>query len=592
MRRPALSRKKRPTINAIANAVKYAGNVISPIRGRVNFHKIGFISASYIKILAYTAKMRMPRIIETDYLVIGSGLAGLYFAAHASEHGSVAIVTKRKVKDTTTYLAQAGIAAVLGPDDSLEEHIKDTIKIGAGLCNEKIVSMVVGDSAARIKDLHENFQVPFTLNSEGDLDLGLEGGHSKRRVARVDDFTGISIMNKLDEKVRSKENIQLLEDHMAVDLLSMSKYGEANSCFGAFVLDRRTNNIDIIIAKATILATGGAGKAYLYTSNPDTSAGDGIAMGYRIGAEVSNMEFFQFHPTILYHPNAKSFLISEALRGEGGRLVRSDGTPFMAGYSSMGDLAPRDIVARAIDHELKLSGGDSVFLDISHRDSDFIKRRFPNIYKKCLEFQIDITKERIPVVPAAHYSCGGVQTDEYGATNIPNLFAIGEVAHTGFHGACRMASNSLIEALVFAHRTADRVKKCVGKRPKEIIPWKTGRAITSDEGVVVAHTWDEIRRTMWNYVGIVRSDKRLKRATERLAMIRNDIHTYYWDFLVTAELLELRNLALVADLIVFGASRRLESRGLHYNINYPETSSFYQHDTILKRGMGPQHRFY
>ncbi len=528
--------------------------------------------------------------METDYLVIGSGLSGLYFSAKAAEHGQVTIVTKCGIKDATTSLAQAGVAAVMGSDDSIEQHAQDTIKTGAGLCNEKIVTIAVEEGPDRVRDLYNNFGVPFTLDNRGGFDMGLEGGHTRRRVLRVDDFTGRSLMDHLVEYVVAHPNIRILEHHMAVDLLSMGKYGGTNACFGAFVLDRMENRIDTILARATILASGGAGKVYLYTSNPDTAVGDGVAMAYRLGAEVSNMEFFQFHPTILFHPKAKSFLISEAVRGEGAILRRADGTPFMSRYDPRAELAPRDVVARAIDAEMKLSGDDSVYLDITHRKRDFIERRFPNIHKACLGFGVDMAKEPIPVVPAAHYSCGGIQTDEWGQTTIPNLFAVGEVAHTGLHGACRMASNSLLEALVFSYRAAEKVRNCVLTRPKTVEPWRSGSAVSSDEGVVVAHNWDEIRRTMWNYVGIVRSDRRLTRAKTRINLISEEIHTYYLDFLVTSELLELRNLALVADLIIFSAQRRLESRGLHYNIDYPEPSPFYSQPTLLRRGQGPHHK--
>jgi L-aspartate oxidase len=533
--------------------------------------------------------MNIPKIIETDYLVIGSGLAGLYFAAHAAEHGKVLIITKREVEDSNTFFAQAGIAAVLDEDDSFKSHASDTIRTGAGLCNEKIVNSTVRQGPDRIHDLMENFDIQFSKNKNGKLNLGLEGGHSHRRVAHIGDISGITLMEKLKKKVYSLKNVTVMENHMAVDLLSMSKYGEQNSCFGAFVLGLNSNRIDTIVAKATIIASGGAGKVYLYTSNPDTSAGDGIAIAYRIGAEVANMEFYQFHPTLLYHHKAKSFLISESLRGEGGILKREDGSVFMTGYHPDAELASRDIVARAIDSELKRTGDDSVFLDMTHLDKEFVKNRFPLIHKKCLEFGINMLKEKIPVVPAAHYSCGGIQTDEWGRTNVKNLYAIGEAAHTGFHGACRLASNSLLEALVFGYNAAQKVKESELNRPLQIVPWKSGTAVSSDEVVVVTHTWDEIRRTMWNYVGIVRSTKRLERAINRIKFIRNEIKTYYWDFIVTPELLELRNLSLVADLIAYGALRRLESRGLHYTIDYPESSNFYAKDTLLHRGIGPDH---
>lgn len=533
--------------------------------------------------------MRMPKVIDTDYLVIGSGLAGLYFASHASMHGRVTIITKRGLRDGTTFLAQAGIASVLGDDDSFETHIADTLTTGAGLCNEHAVRLTVESGPERIKDLIDNFGVQFSEHSDGRLDLGLEGGHTRRRVAHIQDFTGEGLMFKLENAVRSNPKITIMENTMAVDLLSNAKYGKSNSVFGAFVLDRETNTIDTVIAKATVIASGGAGKVYIYTSNPDTSNGDGIAIAYRAGAEVENMEFYQFHPTCLYHPSAKSFLISEALRGEGGILRRTDGTAFMKSYHDMAELAPRDVVARAIDTELKKSGDDHVFLDMTHLDGDFLTKRFPNISRKLLEFGIDMTKVPIPVVPAAHYCCGGIRVDDSGRTNIPNLYAIGEASHTGLHGACRMASNSLLEALVYGYRAAIDVKNCILERPQEIIPWKSGHAVSSDEGVVVSHNWDEIRRTMWNYVGIVRTDKRLARAKARIDLIRDEIRNYYWNFLVTPELLELRNLALVADLIVYGAQRRYESRGLHYNMDHPERSEFYHRNTVLFRGVGPSH---
>ncbi|MBN2725318.1 MAG: L-aspartate oxidase [Deltaproteobacteria bacterium] len=531
----------------------------------------------------------MPKIIDTDYLVIGSGLAGLYFASHASKHGKVTIVTKRSLRDGTTVLAQAGIASVLGDDDSFEAHVNDTLITGAGLCNEDVVRLTVESGPDRIKDLVDNFGVVFSGQKEGKFDLGLEGGHTKRRVVHIEDFTGEGLMARLEASVRRNTSIRIIENTMAVDLLSMSKYGGGNSCFGAFVLDRETNTIDTIIARSTIIASGGAGKVYLYTSNPDTSVGDGIALAYRAGAEIENMEFYQFHPTCLYHPNAKSFLISEALRGEGGVLRRMDGTAFMSSYHSRGELAPRDVVARAIDSELKKSGDDSALLDMTHLDGVFLEHRFPNIFKKLIEFGIDMRESPIPVVPAAHYSCGGIAVDQNGRTNIQNLFAIGEASHTGLHGACRMASNSLLEALVFAHRASDAVKECELVRPGGIIPWKSGHAVSSDEGVVVSQNWDEIRRTMWNYVGIVRSDRRLARAKARIDLIRDEIRNYYWDFLVTPELLELRNLALVADIIVHGAQRRQESRGLHYNLDHPEKSDFHKRSTVLFRGVGPCH---
>ena len=528
-------------------------------------------------------------MIETDYLVIGSGIAGLYFAIHAASHGSVTIVTKKRIRDGSTYYAQGGIAAVLGMDDLPASHVQDTIDTGVGLCHRDIVEMVVQEGPACVQDLIENLGFPANRKENGELDLGMEGGHSHRRIVHADDFTGVALMERLENKIRSLPNVRILENHFAVDLLCMAKYTNSNACFGAFVMDVAKACIDTIVARATVLATGGAGKVYLITSNPDTAVGDGIAMAYRAGAAVANMEFYQFHPTCFYHPQAKGFLISEALRGEGGILRRADGTAFMPSYHPRADLAPRDVVARAIDNELKRTGDDCVFLDMTHLNAEFLQKRFPNIFARCLEFGVDMRTTPIPVVPAAHYSCGGVVSDQNGRTTVPGLFAIGEVAHTGLHGACRLASNSLLEALVLARRAAAAVRDCEHIRPSQIIPWRAGQAVSSDEGVVVSHNWDEIRRTMWNYVGIVRSDKRLARAASRIRLIREEIHLYYWKFLITPELIELRNLALVADIIVTSARGRKESRGLHYMIDYPERSAFYARDTILVRGTGPDH---
>ncbi len=529
----------------------------------------------------------MPQIIETDYLVIGSGIAGLYFAANAAEHGSVLIITKKRIEDSNTFLAQAGIASVFADDDSFELHAKDTIRTGAGLCDENIVDMTVREGPDRIRDLADRFGVPFAKDSSGALDLGMEGAHSRRRVVRVDDFTGKTLVHHLRTYVEKLPNVRILENYLAVDLLSTSKYSNENACFGAFVMDRETGRIDTVVARATILATGGAGKVYLYTSNPDTAAGDGVAMAYRIGADIANMEFIQFHPTLLYHPKERGFLISEALRGEGATLKTTDGVAFMKSYHPMGELAPRDVVARAIDAELKRKGGDYVLLDATHMEKSAIKERFPNISARLMDLGIDISSEPIPVVPAAHYSCGGVVTDEWGRTRIPGLFAIGETAHTGFHGACRLASNSLLEALVFGYRAAQKVKETAITPPKRIIPWEPSPNVGRDEGVIITHNWDEIRRTMWNYVGIVRSNARLQRAKNRIDMIRDEIRRYYNLTTPNADLIELRHLALVADLIVFGARRRRESRGLHYNIDHPEANPMYARDTVLWRGTGP-----
>jgi L-aspartate oxidase len=401
-------------------------------------------------------------------------------------------------------------------------------------------------------------------------------------------MTGSAIHLALLARVAERsDRITLLPDHMAIDLLTTAKYGGPNAVFGAYVYDQRGAAVKTILARAVVLATGGAGKAYLYTSNPDVATGDGVAMAYRVGAEVANMEFFQFHPTCLFHPEAKSFLVSEALRGEGGILRLRDGSAFMPRYHVLKDLAPRDVVARAIDSELKRSGEDFVTLDMTHLPADFLVERFPNIHHRCLQLGIDMRKVPIPVVPAAHYSCGGVLVDQHGRASVDNLYAIGEVAMTGLHGACRLASNSLLEAVVFASRAAENVRHSHVDRPPHPASWQAGKARSVDEAVVVSHSWDEIRRLMWNYVGIVRSDSRLARASHRLAMIRGEIREYYWNFVLTSDLLELRNLALVADLIVESARRRAETRGLHYNIDHPEKSERYARDTVLARGDGP-----
>jgi len=450
--------------------------------------------------------------------------------------------------------------------------------------------MVVKGGPARINELIE-LGVKFSSRSVGsktELDLGKEGGHSKRRIVHAEDLTGKAVEEALVAAAEANSNITIYEHHIAVDLLTHSKFvGPADKevVWGAYALDKKTGQVNKYLARATILASGGAGKVYIFTSNPDIATGDGIAMAYRAGAEIANMEFVQFHPTCLYHSKAKSFLISEALRGEGARLLLQDGTAFMTRHHPMGDLAPRDIVARAIDFELKKSGDDCVWLDISHKPADFVKKRFPNIYKKCLEFGIDLTKGPIPVVPAAHYACGGVWTDDKGKASIERLYAIGETACTGLHGANRLASNSLLESLVFADRAAREAATLVakgGEIPK-IPSWETGGAVVSDEAVVISQNWDEIRRFMWNYVGIVRSDKRLERAMRRIKLLKDEINEYYWDFTITSNLVELRNISTVAELIVNSAIMRKESRGLHYNIDYPETNDRdFLKDTVLK----------
>ena len=531
---------------------------------------------------------------ESDFLVIGGGIAGLWFAIQAAQHGTVIMLAKKDVRESSTNYAQGGIAAVSSKDDSLEEHVQDTMAAGADLCKPDIVRTVISEGPPLIEEL-VRLGVEFTTCKHTDtnrFDLGLEGGHSKRRILHASDFTGREIVGKLFAVASDHPRIQFRNYHIAIDLLISPRDRDLapkeKRCWGAYVLDIEKNEVHSFVAPTTVLATGGTGKVYLYTSNPDIATGDGVAMAYRAGARVANMEFTQFHPTCLYHPQAKSFLISEAVRGEGGTLRLIDGSTFMEKYHPSGCLAPRDIVARAIDRELKKRGEEYVTLDITHRDPGFIRSRFPNIYRECLAWGIDITRQPIPVVPAAHYMCGGVVVDALGQTDIQNLYAVGEVACTGLHGANRLASNSLLEALVFAQRAADTSCRRMGERKAPCPPlphWTSGHAVDSDESIVVAHNWDEIRRLMSNYVSIFRSNKRLERAKRRIDALVGEIHQYYWDFLITADLIELRNLVLVADLIITSAMTRKESRGLHYNISYPVTDDeTWKRDTILWRG--------
>ncbi len=530
--------------------------------------------------------------ITTDFLVLGSGIAGLSFAIKAADIGTVAIVTKKEKSESNTNLAQGGIAAVYDKADRFEYHINDTIAAGAGLCKEEVVRFVVMEGPERIKELLE-WGVEFTRAGDDDpghYDLGREGGHSMRRVLHARDLTGQEIERALHEEASLKRNIRIFENHIGIDLilesaLTGTEKGHRQKCLGAYILDTDRDQIHTFKAKFVILATGGSGKVYLITTNPDIATGDGIAMAYRAGAFISNMEFIQFHPTCLYHPEAKSYLISEALRGEGGLLKLKDGATFMGKYHPMKSLAPRDIVAKAIDTELKKSGDEYVLLDITHRDRDFIIGRFPNIYKNCLAFGIDITRDPIPVAPAAHYQCGGVQVDHSGETNIERLFACGEVACTGLHGANRLASNSLLEAVVFAHRSSVRIAErfpAAKDEPIPVPPWDPRGATESDESIVVAHNWDEVRRSMGNYVGIVRSNKRLERAQRRIDLISREIDEYYRNFIVTRDLIELRNIATVAKIIIQCARIRKESRGLHYNIDYPEKDDrLWLKDTVI-----------
>ena len=535
--------------------------------------------------------------VKTDFLIIGSGVAGLMFALKVADHGTVTIVTKKAAMDSNTNLAQGGIASVFGSNDNFDLHIQDTLDAGDGLCDFDVTEMVVKDGPIRIRELME-FGVQFNQTRSGEglsLNLGREGGHSKNRIVHAHDMTGQEVEKILLKRVKYHSNVQLFENHMAIDLITCStriKRGlittaHEDFCCGAYVLDRKSNVVKTFAAHIILLATGGAGKVYLYTSNPDIATGDGIAMAYRAGATVANLEFVQFHPTCLFHPNAKNFLISEAVRGEGGILIDSHGNSFMQKYDPQKELACRDVVARAIDTELKKSGEDSVFLDISHKPTDFIKTRFPNIYQKCQSFDIDITHEPIPVVPAAHYMCGGVVVDMSGSTDIKRLYAVGETACSGLHGANRLASNSLLEALVYADKAAYHALSYLNNNdfPQMETPvWDEVGTTDSDEQIVVSHNWDEIRRLMWNYVGIVRSDKRLARAYRRIKNIQNEIKEYYWDFKVSPDLIELRNIAMVAELIITCAMHRKESRGLHFTIEYPKKDDRrWKKDTVMRR---------
>jgi len=522
----------------------------------------------------------------TDFLVIGSGIAGLTFALKAAERGKVTIVTKKDDTESNTNYAQGGVAAVFGSDDGIEDHIRDTIEAGAGLCNPEAVRIMVSEGPELVRELSQ-MGVEFTTTEKGSLDLGKEGGHSKRRIVHAKDYTGFEIERALVAKTREHANITVLEHHLAIDLI-VEKTAGGTECLGAYVLDTRTGEIEGYSAGITFLATGGGGQVYLHTTNPAIATGDGIAMAYRAGATVANLEFVQFHPTTLYQSsfeeNEKSFLISEAVRGEGGVLVTRQGKRFMPEYHQKADLAPRDVVARAIDSELKASGDPCVFLDISSIGLEKFKTRFPNIYQGCTQRSIELDKNLIPVVPAAHYLCGGVKTDLWGRSDIKRLYSAGETACTGVHGANRLASNSLLEALVFAARAA-RAAKDELTQPGEIRPWDYVGSVQSRERVVVSHNRHAVRLLMWNYVGIVRSDKRLARAKSRLKAIAEEIGDYYWKYRVAADLVELRNLVTLSGLIIDGAENRKESRGLHFTQDYPELDDqYFRQDTLINSG--------
>ena len=515
-------------------------------------------------------------MLQCDVLIIGSGLAGFTSALKLADHKKVLIVSKREIEDSSSQWAQGGIAAVMSDEDSIESHVKDTEFVGGGLCNHKVATFVASrshDAIAWLNDLH----VPFSRDEiSHELHLTKEGGHSHRRVVHVKDATGRAIQKTLSEKVKAHPNITVLENHIAVDLITEKKSLKvekikSNRCLGAYVLNNKTGKVITVASQETILAAGGVSKVYLYTTNPDVSTGDGVAMAWRAGCRVANMEFIQFHPTCLYHPKAKSFLISEIVRGEGGLLKLPDGSRFMDQYDQRGELASRDIVARAIDFEMKKRGIDCVYLDISHKSPEFIQSQFPTIYARCLELGIDMTKEPIPVVPAAHYSCGGVMTNLSGQTDLAHLYAIGETAYTGLHGANRLASNSLLECLVFGDAVAHHILQSKVDTSSFTLPrWDESRVTDADEEILITHTWNELRRFMWNYVGIVRTNKRLSRALHRIHMLRDEVHEFYTNFKVSHNLIELRNLLQVAELIVESAIARHESRGLHFSRDYPK----------------------
>jgi len=557
--------------------------------------KINFPNRNYLVSLAihnfHSIKQEthiLNTIIHTvDVLIIGSGAAGMTTALQLSKNGNhnIALLCKDIVSEGSTYYAQGGVAAVLDEYDSIESHINDTLDAGAGLCHEDVVRFTVERSDAMIKwliSLGVEFDTEVQADGTEEFHLTKEGGHSHRRVIHAADATGREIASKLEQKLASYGNIQVFEQYVAVDLITKDRIGQkGNACIGAYALNLKSQHVELFRAKHIVLATGGASKVYLYTSNPDTASGDGIAMAWRAGCRVANMEFNQFHPTCLYHPEARSFLISEALRGEGAKLTLPDGSEFMHKFHPDGELAPRDVVARAIDHEMKRLGCDCIYLDISHKEPAFVKEHFPTIYARCLKLGIDITKEAIPIVPAAHYTCGGIMTDLSGLTDIPNLYAIGESSFTGLHGANRMASNSLLECMVFGFAAAKHIDEHPHEQPHWSIPnWDESQVTNSDEDVIISHNWEELRRFMWDYVGIVRTDKRLQRARRRVRLLDQEVAEYYSNYKISSDLIELRNLMTVAELIIQSAIQRKESRGLHFTLDYPELDRNAK-DTIL-----------